>query len=438
MREKIFFSYVKKDKQWLEKIQIGLQPYLGQIPHILWDEMKIPPGKDWREETKQALSSAKVAVLLVSPTYLASDFIAKQILPPLLDAAKNDGLTILWIAVHKCSYEVTKIERYKAVNDPSKPLASLKRPGELDDALLNICQQIANAANQELEKPTNTLVVNVDVPVITIKGEPAANRAKIQQIIEEYFDVNACFVRLKELNDLFKNVLNGSSRIFQSAHGAGKTALLKQLQILCEKESIPVKYIDFSTLKGPVQTTLWRNVCLVLTNAESETISPEEVEIRLAPKSLATRAVICLDNVDALADNLRISIEQEMRHLASLVRWLKTYHTSTSELSVILTIHAAFDVHKHASGYTSPWFTQFGGFFPLEELSEGRSVEMLRHAGIIDEAQIAFCVNRPTHHRLPLDLLLLACLLKEYVPADAVDYELLEAIYLQLEPLLRS
>src|SRR5947209_1944031 len=183
MREQIFFSYSKKDKRWFEKIQVGLQPYLEQIPLIPWDETKIPPGKNWHEETEQALSSAKVAVLLVSPDYLASDFIAKRILPPLLDAAKNDGLTILWIAVRKCSYEVTKIERYKPVNDPSKPLASIKERGELDDALHKICQQIAVAATEEPEKSASTLVVNVGMPVITIKGESATNRAKIQRII---------------------------------------------------------------------------------------------------------------------------------------------------------------------------------------------------------------------------------------------------------------
>ena len=438
MRDRVFFSYNQKDKSWLDEIQKGLQPLLQQKSFLLWDETKIQAGQNWQEEIEHALSQAKVAVLLVSRDFLSSDFIAKHILPPVLNAAENDGLIILWVAVRTCAYKATQIGNYKAVNNPSKPLASMKGRGELDEALLDICQQIAEAANRELENPPGALVVNVPAPVVTMKGIPVASRAELQQIMRSHFDINmdACFVRQKELDDLFKNVLHGSSRIFQGAHGAGKTTLLKQLQVLCEKQHIPIRYIDFSTLKGPLQTTLWRNVCHVLANAAPDVIRPEEVEVYLSSQSLAKQAVICLDNVDALAGK-RISIEEEMGHLASLVRWLKVHHKPTTEFSVILTIHSTFDVHRHASGYASPWFTQFGGIFWLEELSETRSVELLHGAGISNDEQLAFCLDTATY-RLPLDLLLLACLLKEHTHDAMADYELIEAIYHQFEPLLRS
>ena len=433
MRNQVFFSYCQQDKQWLDEILKGLQPFLRQQPFILWDETKIQAGKEWMKEINDALSSAKVAVLLVSPDYLASDFIAKQILPPLLDAAVHDGLTILWIAVRKCSYQVTEIKRYKAVNRPSMPLAALSG-SKRDDVLVSICQQIALAANQQPEKPVGTLVVNVETVGITIKGEPVASRARIQQIIEDYFDVDACFIRQREFEELVKSVLHGTRRILQGPQGAGKTTLLKQLLKLCQEKKISARYVDFSRADEQLQTTLWRNVVLALTNVDPGIISPNEVDQYLDSEPLEPRAVICLDNIDALAGNLQISIEQEMVHLRSLIDGLGTHHKSA--LSVILTIHDDFDVRKYASRFTSPWYTMFLTL-PLAELSQQRSMRLLNLAGITDVTQIAFCVNK-ARYRLPLDILLLAYLLKEPTTPGPIDYELIEKMYLQVEPLLRD
>jgi hypothetical protein len=63
---------------------------------------------------------------MVSANFLASDFIAKHELPPLLNAAEQEGLKVIWVPVGYCLYEETEIEQYQAVHNPSQPLESLK------------------------------------------------------------------------------------------------------------------------------------------------------------------------------------------------------------------------------------------------------------------------------------------------------------------------
>ena len=401
--------------------------------HILGRDSRKKRLQGWHKEINHALSSAKVAVLLVSPDYLASDFIAKQILPPLLDAAVNDGLIILWIAVRKCSHQATKIKHYQAVNNPSIPLAALKG-SKRDEALVSICQQIASVANQESKNPTDALVVDVPTHGITFNGERVTSRARIQHIIENSFNVDACFIRHRELEDLFNSVLHGTCMILQGPQGAGKTALHRQLLKLCQEGNIPARYVDFSIPAEQLQSTLWRNVVLALTHIDRGNISPQEVEHILDSTHLEAKALICLDNFDALASNPQFTIEQEMSHLRSLVHWLGLHYELA--LSVLLTVQETFDVRKYDNRFTEPWYTMFHTL-QLAEISQQSSMSMLHSAGITDPTQVAFCINK-AKHRLPLDILLLAYLLKEHTTSIPIDYELIEKMYLQVEPLLRG
>jgi len=150
VRSQIFISYSHEDTQWLDMLQTNLKPLIRGGEIKLWDDTRIKPGSLWREEIEKALATAKAAVLLVSPDFLASEFISAHELPRLLEAAKNEGLKILWFAVRPSMYQRTEIERYQALNDPGRPLSEF--PDALRDReLVEICKKIEEAcASDEL------------------------------------------------------------------------------------------------------------------------------------------------------------------------------------------------------------------------------------------------------------------------------------------------
>jgi internalin A len=142
-RENIFISYCREDGRWLQKFREMLDPVLRKEQFAIWDDTQITPGTKWQKEIENAVDSSKVALLLVSARFLASDFIIKYELPLLKDA-RADGLILLWVAVSHCMYQYTDLAEDQALYDPAKALDSLPS-AKLNQAMVRICKRIKEA-----------------------------------------------------------------------------------------------------------------------------------------------------------------------------------------------------------------------------------------------------------------------------------------------------
>jgi formylglycine-generating enzyme required for sulfatase activity len=140
-RDQVFISYSHADSDWLERLQTMLVPLQRRGMLDVWADTRIQPGQLWKEEIQKALARAKVAVLLVSPDFLASEFIYENELPKLLEAASKEGLTILWIPVRPSLCKETAIARFQAAYDPKKPLSTLP-PAQQEVELVHIAEKL--------------------------------------------------------------------------------------------------------------------------------------------------------------------------------------------------------------------------------------------------------------------------------------------------------
>lgn len=139
-RQHVFISYCRRERRWVDELLKHLRPLRrrGMVPTWL-DSENIPPGSDWETELARGLRNAKVAVLLVTKNYLASDFITEKELPYLLGASERGDLTVLWIAAGYAHYG--EIGKLQALNDPKNPLEAFDE-ASLNRAMVRITEKI--------------------------------------------------------------------------------------------------------------------------------------------------------------------------------------------------------------------------------------------------------------------------------------------------------
>jgi hypothetical protein len=162
----VFISYAHEDnesadpnKQWLNRLLKHLKPLVFQKQVKAWSDTAIKPGERWQEAINKQLQNAKVAVLLVSPDFMASEFIRSSELPVLLKKAEENGITVLPVILRRSSYTSTtfkypnpvngpqelSLSDFQAFNSPNKPLNAMEEH-EQDEVLVSIAERIRELA----------------------------------------------------------------------------------------------------------------------------------------------------------------------------------------------------------------------------------------------------------------------------------------------------
>jgi hypothetical protein len=95
----VFVSYSHRDHEALDRLKTSVRPLEREGLIKYWDDTGIELGRDWKAAILTALGKARVAVLLISQNFLASDFIAQEEIPRILARAHADDLLVIPVFV---------------------------------------------------------------------------------------------------------------------------------------------------------------------------------------------------------------------------------------------------------------------------------------------------------------------------------------------------
>ena len=120
-RVPVFLCYAYDDQEFHDKLIKFLAPFKMQDQVCAWSDAEIQAGSDWNSEIGASIGNAKVAVLLISHSFLASDYIRNSEVPRLLAERESSGLRILPLILKPCPYELAEFR----FPDPSSGPESL-------------------------------------------------------------------------------------------------------------------------------------------------------------------------------------------------------------------------------------------------------------------------------------------------------------------------
>jgi hypothetical protein len=123
---KAFISYSHTDRQYLDRLMVHLKPMTKAGSIDVWVDTRIKAGDKWRDSIQEALGASRIAILMISADFLASDFVVENELPPLLAKAEVNGTRILPIILSPCRFSRDKnLNRFQSINAPNQPLSSM-------------------------------------------------------------------------------------------------------------------------------------------------------------------------------------------------------------------------------------------------------------------------------------------------------------------------
>jgi tetratricopeptide (TPR) repeat protein len=153
---KVFISYSHKDKKWKDRVVKHLGVLEKEDQLTVWDDRQITGGDDWLLEIEQAITTCKVALLLISADFLNSAFILRKEVPKLLELRVSEGIRIIPIIIWDCPWRnVSWLNGSQARPTDGIPLSSFKK-ARAETALRSLAEEVLHLITTPISNPIQT------------------------------------------------------------------------------------------------------------------------------------------------------------------------------------------------------------------------------------------------------------------------------------------
>jgi Tol biopolymer transport system component len=142
---KIFCSYSHRDEEYVNELRTWLRGLERQGFIEWWHDREIVPGWEWEEAIDKNLRTADVILLLVSPDFMASDYVFENEIGKSVERHERGEARVIPIIVRPAYWEWAPFGRLQALPKDANPVT---RWADRDEAWLDVVRGIQKVVSE--------------------------------------------------------------------------------------------------------------------------------------------------------------------------------------------------------------------------------------------------------------------------------------------------
>ncbi|MDN3515129.1 MAG: toll/interleukin-1 receptor domain-containing protein [Candidatus Brocadia sp.] len=143
----LFYSYAHKDEALRDRLEVSLKLLKHQGIIKDWHDRGISAGSEWEKQIDEHLETADLILLLVSPDFIASDYIWENELKRAMERHQTGEARVIPIILRETDWTTAPFATLQALPKDAKPVTSWP---DTDAAFADIARGIRKVAEELL------------------------------------------------------------------------------------------------------------------------------------------------------------------------------------------------------------------------------------------------------------------------------------------------
>jgi hypothetical protein len=142
--KRIFFSYSKKDALYRAELEVHFAALKRSGKIDTWSDVDLEPGQEWDKKIKTELERADIVMLLLSPDFMATDYIWNTEIPKAIE----QGKAVVPVFLRPCDWHETlyQVDKYTALPAKGDWIVQNAKPNR-DEGYLKVVEGIKKLLN---------------------------------------------------------------------------------------------------------------------------------------------------------------------------------------------------------------------------------------------------------------------------------------------------